>query len=296
MHGGYLSTQWAHDSNRRVIEVQHHHAHLAATLLEYGITTEPAIGICMDGTGLGTDGAIWGCECGIVTFKEFLRMGHLNYFSLPGGDICAKDVYRCGISLIAQALGQVDIGQYAFLNDIKPQNVQVIQEMISQNINSIPTSGMGRLFDGVSSILGLCSVSKYEANAAILLENAADFGVDDCYPVDLQQKDGLYLWMWESMLVQLLSDMQNKIPICTISAKFHNSVVEYIVQMAQNIGLQSGLKKVALSGGVFGNSYLCDKAQARLNMLGFSVYLQRTFPANDGGLCIGQLIAANEVI
>lgn len=296
MHPSYLSTKWARESGRRVVQVQHHHAHLAATLLEYGILGEPAIGFCMDGTGYGTDGAIWGCEAGIVSFKEFKRRSHLNYFSLPGGDICAKDVYRCGVSLIGQAIGRVDTGQHEFLRDIEPQNVQVIQEMIAQNINTVPTSSMGRLFDGVSSILGLGSISHYEASAAIRLESAADPSVTEAYPVDLQQKDGLYIWMWESMLGELLLDLAKNKPIGTISAKFHNSVVEYILKMTHTLSQESGLKKVVLSGGVFNNSFLSAKAESRLSKLGFKVYLQRTYPGNDGGLCIGQLIVANEVI
>ncbi|MBT3319507.1 MAG: carbamoyltransferase HypF [Clostridia bacterium] len=296
MHPGYLSTKWASESGHRVIKVQHHHAHLAATLLEYGIMDEPAIGFCMDGTGYGTDGAIWGCEAGIVSFKQFKRISHLGYFALPGGDICAKDVYRCGVSLINQAVGRVDANQYEFLQDIASQNIQVIQEMIEQNINTVPTSSMGRLFDGVSSIIGLGSSSLYEAGAAIRLESVADKSITDAYTVSLREYDGLHLWMWESMIGEILLDLEEKTPIGTISAKFHNSVIEYIIKMTQIISRQSGITKVALSGGVFNNSLISDRAEALLRGNGYEVYLQRTFPAGDGGLCIGQLIAANEVI
>ena len=154
---------------------------------------------------------------------------------------------------------------------------------------------MGRLFDGVSSLLGLGNFSNYEASGAIWLETIAEQSVTDTYSVVLQKKDGLHVWMWESLLVELLADMEERLPISTISSKFHNSVIEYIIRMTQLLYKETGIKKVALSGGVFYNSYISARTESSLRSLGFEVYLQRMFPAGDGGLCIGQMIVANEV-
>lgn len=296
MHPDYLSTKWAEENYDNVIKVQHHHAHLAGTLLEYGLCDEEAIGFVMDGTGYGSDGAIWGCESGIVSFKEFKRRSHLNYFYLPGGDKCSKDIYRCAISLLNQTIGNIDTNQFDFAKSLDRKNIQIIREMITYRINSIPSSSMGRFFDGISCILGLGNFSDYEASAAIRLESIADENITDKYTVTLQKKDNLYIWMWENLLLELLVDIENKVAVSVISSKFHNSVVEYILKMSQLLSYETGLKKVVLSGGVFYNSFISSKTENILRKHGFEVYLQRTFPAGDGGLCIGQLIVANEVI
>lgn len=295
LHPGYLSTIWAEQNHSNVIKVQHHHAHLASTLLENGLMDQEAIGITMDGTGYGTDGAIWGCECGIVSYKEFTRKGHLNYFPLPGGDICAKDVFRCSISLLYQATGIVDPSKYDFLETLEPEKVQIIKEMIDHKINSIPTSSMGRLFDGISCILGLGNSSLYEASAAIRLESIAKTDIKAMYPVVIKE-EGYHIWMWEDMLKEILNDLKNEVPVSMISSKFHNSVINYIIKMTNILYNETGLKKVVLSGGVFNNSILSSKAESMLRQSGFDVYLQRIFPAGDGGICLGQMIIANEVI
>lgn len=296
MHPGYLSTIWAEENFENVIKVQHHHAHLASVLLENGIMNEQAIGISMDGTGYGTDGAVWGCECGIVSFKGFSRRGHLNYFKLPGGDKCAAEIFRCAISLIYQTFGWIDASRYVFLKELDAQQLKLFKSMIDQNIYSIPTSSMGRLFDGISCILGLGGYSYYEASAAIRLENIADIANEEKYPVVLKEKDGVYLWFWEDLIAGLLKDLDEKTSITTISSKFHNSVVDYIIKMAEILRKETGLNKVALSGGVFNNSIISSKAENYLRNKGFDVFLQRIFPAGDGGICIGQMIIASEVI
>ena len=285
MHPAYLSTVWAEENFDIVIKVQHHHAHLASTLLENGIFDDEVIGISMDGTGYGTDKTIWGCECGVVSFKEFKRRGHLNYFDLPGGDICARDVYRCAVSLIYQTTGMID----------PKHDNRIIQEMIDQKINSTPTSSMGRLFDGISCILGLGDYSLYEASAAIRLERIADVNIEEKYPVVIKEDEG-YVWMWEDMLIEILKDLKEGISLSMISSKFHNSVIDYIIKMSNILFKETGIKKVVLSGGVFNNSIVSSKSETFLRKNGFEVFVQRIFPAGDGGICIGQMMIANEVI
>lgn len=305
MHPQYISTKWAKEDNPniKVIEVQHHHAHIVSTMVEYGLD-KPVIGIAMDGTGLGTDGNIWGCECAISSFKSFNRLGHLDYFKLPGGDICAYEVYRCALSLLSsiddnfKITDHLDIDKYNFLREVPNENINFVNNMLKKDINIFKTSSMGRLFDGISSILGLSNYAKYEAAPAILLENAADtnlINTDESYEVIINYKEGKYIWNWQEMIALILNDISKSIKVSIISAKFHNSVVNYILKMAVILKKETGINDIVLSGGVFLNSWISSKSCEKLKDMGFNVYLQRMFPPGDGGLCIGQLKIANEV-
>ncbi|NJD02022.1 MAG: carbamoyltransferase HypF, partial [Ruminiclostridium sp.] len=151
-HPLYMSARFAKENftGIPVVEVQHHHAHLVSTLVENGLPG-PAIGISMDGTGFGTDGAIWGCEAGIVSKKDFLRRGHLDYFYLPGGDKCADEVYRCALAFLYGLNREIDLKSFGFLSSISEDQVKNLYKMMDKKINVYSTSSMGRFFDGVSS-------------------------------------------------------------------------------------------------------------------------------------------------
>ncbi|HAR62319.1 MAG TPA: carbamoyltransferase HypF [Candidatus Margulisbacteria bacterium] len=294
-HPQYLSSEWAKGKELPVIGIQHHHAHLVSTMAENGIDGQ-VIGIAMDGTGYGDDGAIWGCESGIVSYSKFERKSHLDYFRLPGGDKCSDEVYRTALSLIVNSLGACDLRRFDFLRDIKQETLTILTQMIEKRVNSPDTSSMGRLFDGVSALLGLGNHARYEAGAAIILESIADKSVVDDYPVEIICKDNYYIWDWQNIIRSILEEEAKGIPSSILSAKFHNTVVRYILKISDILRTETGLDRVVLSGGVFLNSLISSKSEEALTRKGFKVYLQRILPPGDGGLALGQLIIANEVM
>jgi hydrogenase maturation protein HypF len=294
LHPDYMSTKYAKEKHSNVVEVQHHHAHMVSAMTEYDLN-EDIIGISMDGTGLGYDNTIWGCECGIVNRKEFKRLGHLDTFMLPGGDKCVKEVYRSALSLIYSTFGNDNYYKPEFLKTIHEIDIKNLMVMMDKEINTYKTSSMGRLFDGVSAFIGLGNYSNYDASQAIILESIAVKGIEDSYTVKLIYKDNKHLLDYRTLIEEIAGDLVNNVSKPVISTKFHNYVVDYIYKMCKTISRDTGIKKIVLSGGVFLNSIISTKSETMLKENGFIPFLQRKFPPNDGSISIGQLIIANEV-
>ena len=297
LHPAYLSSQYANSlPDVKIIEVQHHWAHIAAVLAEHNLD-EPVIGLACDGTGYGTDDAIWGCECLIADLDNFERFGHLAYYPLAGGDTASKQPIRPAIALLAQAYGnEFKPNKFRWLLDkIEPDESkqQLIFEQINKKINTVQTSSLGRLFDSVAAMLGLGNYNHFEAQLPITLEAIAASDCDQQYDFELAEQSDKRLTLDPRIMVrQIVADIEDKQEIEVVSAKFHNAIAAGLVEMAKAARKNKELSKVAVSGGVFCNRYLAQRLIRLLQRSGFSVLYNRDFPANDGCVSVGQAAIA----
>lgn len=296
LHPGYFSTQHAKSLPAvRLIQVQHHWAHIASVLAEHGIAG-PVIGLECDGTGYGTDGAIWGCECMIASLTEFTRFGHLAYYPLPGGDKASKEAVRPLLSLLKQAYGdEFTLDRFAWLLErVEPDHgkIKLILEQIDRRINTVSTSSLGRVFDAVAALLGLDTYNHFDAQLPMALESVAASNVDDCYNFDLRQGvEPLQLDLCRTFQ-GIVQDLRGGRSAAVISTKFHNTLAEALLAMAQAARESTRLEVAALSGGVFCNRFLADRLIRRLRQEGFTVLWNHEVPSNDGGIALGQAAIA----
>jgi hydrogenase maturation protein HypF len=285
LHPAYLSSRYAHSlKNVKVIEVQHHWAHIASVIAEHGID-EPVIGLACDGTGYGTDGAVWGCETLISTLNGFERFSRLAYFPLAGADAASKEPIRPLLGLLMQVFGsEFNLDQLQWLLEpIEPDKAKqlMICEQIRKNINTVQSSSLGRVFDAVAAMLGLGNYNHFEAQLPMKLESIADEGCFEEYDFDLQQ-----------LFRQLLNDLSSDNDLAIISAKFHNTIAAGLHNMARTARQAKKLNTVALSGGVFCNRFLTGRLVRLLKEDGFFVLSNRNLPVNDGCIAAGQAVIA----
>ena len=301
LHPGYFSTQYALSiPNVDVLQVQHHWAHVASVMAEHGIS-EPVIGIECDGTGYGTDGKIWGCECLISTLDDFERFGHLDYYLLPGGDAASKEAIRPLMGLLKKTYG-ADFTLKKFdwlLKGIEPDSNKrhLIFEQLEKQINTVETSSLGRVFDAVACMIGLGSYNNFEAQLPMALESIIEEGVEKYYDFGFTaDADEPVLLDLSKMFVQIINDIQQKSASGVISAKFHNTLVQSLLEMAIKARQIRNLNTVALSGGVFCNRYLLTRLISLLKKNDFRVLFNSKVPSNDGGIALGQAaIALNKI-
>jgi len=301
LHPSYLSSQYAHSlPDVKIIEVQHHWAHIAAVMAEHNID-EPVIGLACDGTSYGTDGAIWGCECLIATLDNFERFGHLSYYPLAGGDAAGKQPIRPTLSLLVQAYNkEFDLGKLQWLlGPIEPDKTkqEVICEQLRKKVNTVQTSSLGRIFDAVAAMLGLGNYNHFEAQLPIALEAIAAADCDQRYDFELaRQSDKQLILDPRIMIRQIVADIKNAKECNIISAMFHNTVAAGLLEMAKAAREAKGLDKAAISGGVFCNRYLAERLILLLKKAGFSVLYNCGFPANDGCISGGQAAIAVKLV
>jgi hydrogenase maturation protein HypF len=287
MHPDYLSTRYGKSLGIQVVEVQHHHAHIAACMAEHKID-EPVIGISMDGTGYGTDGNIWGGEFMICDLKEYERFSHFGYVAMPGGDLVTKAPWRSALSYLMAAFGHdVDLSAFNFLKNIASAEIELVREAIIKNINAPLSSSCGRLFDAVSALTGICTHAGFHAEAPMRLQDAVQENISESYPfINKKVID------FSPMIRAIADDLNKKTVVGAIAAKFHNTVEEAIVQTAVKMRRQSNLQKVVLSGGSFQNVILLERSIEKLQAEDFEVFWHQLIPANDGGIALGQLAIA----
>jgi hydrogenase maturation protein HypF len=301
LHPGYLSTQYARSlPGVRLIEVQHHWAHIASVLAEHG-HAGPVIGLECDGTGYGTDGAIWGCECLLASLTAFERFAHLAYYPLPGGDKASKEAIRPVLSLLRAAYGETfDLGALEWLLkriDPDPRRRAQINEQIEKGVNCVATSSLGRVFDAVAALLGLGTYNHFDAQLPMALEAIAIADCNDSYGFEVKRADNEPLLLdLRSTVRELVGDVAAKLDRGLISTKFHNTLAEALLSLALAARQKTQLNVVALGGGVFCNRYLTDHLARRLQNEDFEVLLNRDVPANDGGLALGQAVIAAHII
>ena len=301
LHPGYLSTQYALSlPGLRTIQIQHHWAHIASVLAEYG-TSGPVIGISCDGTGYGTDGAIWGCECLIASLEGFERFGHLAYYQLAGADKASKEAIRPVLGLLEKTYGNdFSIDKFRWLlerieGDTKKQHI--ILEQIEKGVNAVETSSLGRVFDAVAAMLGLGSYNHFEAQLPMALEAIVENGVEDAYDFQLVRDAGRPLRLDLGRAIDgIVTDIREELPAGVISAKFHNTLAIALLAMAKQARESTNLNTVAISGGVFCNRYLTNRLIALLKANGFSVLFNRDVPANDGSISLGQAAIAAHIV
>jgi hydrogenase maturation protein HypF len=272
--------------------VQHHFAHVMACMAENEIAA-PALGVAWDGAGHGLDGTIWGGEFLLVTDDSFARVAHFRTFRLPGGERAIKEPRRVALGLLYEIFGEelFAMDELAPMRSFESQELNLLRQMLLKKINAPATSSAGRIFDAVASIAGVRQITKFEGQGAMELEFALDgFHTDETYPAPLGEGDqqSAIIVDWQPMLLCVINDVRRSVPAGIISAKFHNTMVESIVAVARRVG--EG--RVALTGGCFQNKYLTERAIRRLREEGFRPYWHQRVPPNDGGIALGQIVAA----
>ncbi len=283
LHPQYLSTKYALEkTGLPAIGVQHHHAHIASCMAEHGLSGE-TIGVAFDGTGYGTDGAIWGGEFLVAGYRGFTRRAHLRYVPLAGGDAAVRENWRAALGYLADTFGAD-----ASIEGVAEERVRVVRRMIASGLNTVPTSSCGRLFDAVSALIGLRREVTFEGQAAIELEMTAQDGEGGRYDFAIEG-DGPWQIDFRPMIGEILRDAAAA-PVK--AAKFHNTLAEAIVEMCRLIARESALRRVCLSGGTFQNMRLLGATTAALRRNGLEVYLHAQVPPNDGGIALGQAAIA----
>ncbi|MGB5889885.1 MAG: carbamoyltransferase HypF, partial [Thermoanaerobaculia bacterium] len=326
LHPDYVSTQWAlratggggssHPADGvlegrlagiRLIPVQHHHAHLASCLAENGIDDGSALGVTWDGTGYGTDGAVWGGEFLHGSASSFQRVARLRQFRLPGGDSAVKEPRRVALAVLHETLGESVWEQedLAPIRSLDKAERTLFRRMLETGLGSPSTTSVGRLFDAVASIIDLRQQVSFEGQAAMTLEFVADTHEGGSYPLPVEPgpatvsdsvdplpeevpAETILELDWRPLVEAVLQDSRRGVEAGMIAARFHNSLVGAIVAVARAIGES----RVALTGGCFQNRLLTERAARRLREAGFEVLLHRKVPPNDGGISLGQVAVA----
>ncbi len=292
LHPDYHSTRYAESlPGVRQVAVQHHHAHLASCLAEHGAEGE-AIGVIFDGIGYGADGRIWGGEFLVGDYRGYRRVGHFAYVPMPGGDAATREPWRMALSYLHQAYG-ADLPQLSAVEAMPEKERRLLQQMIEKGVNSPLTSSCGRLFDAVAALCGLRDRVSYEGQAALELEMAIDGeGEAGYYPYDIEHASAGYLFQPAATIRAIVDDLQGGVPVSAVSARFHNTLAYLVAETCLLVRADTGLARIALSGGVFQNRYLTEKCVAILKRGGFEVLTHSLVPPNDGGLALGQAVVA----
>jgi hydrogenase maturation protein HypF len=286
MHPDYISTKHAVQFSVPIRAVQHHWAHIVSCMAENELQP-PLLGVSWDGTGYGGDGTIWGGEFLRADPNGFNRVGHLRQFRLPGGEVAVKEPRRSAIGLLYEIFGDQLWNHYHLLTAFDRSELSLIRQMLDKGVNAPLTSSAGRLFDAVAGLIGLRLRASFEGQAAMELEFAAQERVDDKYSFTLQEKFPVVI-DWQSAVLEIIDDLRGGETRGMISTKFHNMLAEMIVVMARKIGQD----KVVLSGGCFQNRFLTERTIDRLSAEGFRPYWHQRIPPNDGGISLGQVVAA----
>jgi hydrogenase maturation protein HypF len=308
-HPDYHSTQFAQtlaDEKMRLISVQHHYAHVLSCLAD-NHWQPPVLGVAWDGTGYGLDGTIWGGEflwipAELLPERGFIRAAHLRPFPLPGGDRAMREPRRCALGLLYECLGETafDRLDLAPVKSFLPAELPILKTMLQRGLNTPRTSSMGRLFDAIASLLGLCQNITFEGQAAMQLEYAiasvAPKAIDSCttdaiYPYFMP--DEPLQFDYAPMVTAILQDLEDSVSPSIISATFHNTLVAGLVDIACRLrDRYPEMSRVVLTGGCFQNRYLLERSIEQLQRHDFLVGYHHQLPSNDGGIAVGQVMAA----
>jgi len=291
MHPNYFTTALTDKlaGEKPRIKVQHHHAHIVTVMAEHEIG-DTVIGLSFDGTGFGTDRKIWGSEFLIADRKDFQRIAHFSYFMLPGGEKAIKEVWRIGLSLLYHAGIPIE---YLPFRENKP--LSIILQMLEKKLNSPFACSIGRIFDGVSAILGICETISTEAEAAQKLEETA-LKAKNFYKLNIEPEEkGKEIVIPTEELIRKIVELKDRgIGNPEIALSFHWAIIEVSLKVVERIRESSGIKRVVLSGGAFQNRILLKGLWGKLKKAGFEVFLPQKTPLNDGGIALGQIIIGRE--
>jgi hydrogenase maturation protein HypF len=301
LHPEYLSTKYARELEEAglpAVGVQHHHAHIASCLADNERPSEErVIGVALDGTGYGTDGAVWGGEFLEGNIREgFVRRAHLEYTSLPGGAAAIRQPWRMALAQLISLYGEEEVLKLplAVVRRSGERNVRLIARLVERKLNTPPTSSAGRLFDAVAALAGVPGTQRatYEGQAAVELELAADGPASRGYPFRLRPEGEGWVVETRGIIDGVVEDLLSGCEIGEISSRFHRTMAEVVVAGCEEVREAGGVSAVALSGGTFQNLLLMEQVVELLAGKGFTVYRHRRVPTNDGGLALGQVVLA----
>ncbi|MDR0825075.1 MAG: carbamoyltransferase HypF [Prevotella sp.] len=288
LHPDYMSSREAEkmalQHNLPLLKIQHHHAHAAACMLEYGLD-EPVVAVIWDGTGLGDDNKAWGGEFLLCDRKGYIRLSHLEYAPMPGGDKASEEPWRMAVSYLHHFGLAIP---RTLIERIGKAKVDTLITMIDKGINTPYTSGAGRLFDAFASLLGLCDLSTRQAEAPALLEQTATDNFSDRYPIDLSTDPVTT----QSLFEGVLNDLRKDISIGLIAAKIHNTLAYLILGKSKQFLKNADATKVVISGGCFQNKRLTEQLQSLFSREGIPLYVPSKIPCNDSGIAVGQITIA----
>jgi hydrogenase maturation protein HypF len=294
LHPDYLSTKFASTMDAAPFRVQHHVAHVLSCMADNGIDG-PVLGVSWDGTGFGPDHTIWGGEFFVVKCPTAERIAHVRPFPLLGGEAAIREPRRAAIGLLYEMFGTkaFDLVSLPMMRNMNLADFRVFRTLLQNRVHSPMTSSVGRLFDAIAALLGLPQTNRFEGQAAMALEFLLDPGTkDEAYPLAISDKLPAMWLDWQPMVEAILSDIEHAVPVGRISGKFHNALVEGIIEVAK----RTGLPHIVLSGGCFQNRYLLERAATRLREENFLPFWHRSVPPNDGGIALGQIVAAQKGI
>ena len=295
LHPNYLGTRYAlRESGLRPIGVQHHHAHIASCMAENGLR-KAVIGVAMDGTGYGTDETIWGGEFLVCDYLHFERRGHFRTISMAGGDAAIRQPWRSGLAYLRETFGEL-AGTMSprLVRGVSAERIRVVERMMARRLQTVETSSCGRLFDAVASLLGIRQETGYEGQAAMELEAAAT-AAPGRYPFEIGLQDTFQV-DFRPTIEAIVNDVTQGLATGEISARFHATVAEAIVEGCLRIREGNGMEHVCLSGGTFQNLRLLGLTVAGLRGRGFTVHTHGRVPTNDGGLALGQAVIASHIL
>jgi hydrogenase maturation protein HypF len=302
LHPEYLSTKYAREleeSGLPAVGVQHHHAHTASCLADNERPdAERVIGVALDGTGYGTDGAVWGGEFLEGSIAEgFARRAHLEYTPMPGGAAAIRQPWRMALAYLIALHGEEETSKLplAMVRQAGERNVRLVARLVEHGLNTPPTSSAGRLFDAVAALAGVPGTLRttYEGQAAIELELAARGPVNGGYPFRLRPEGDGWVVETRGIIGGVVDDLLAGREIREISSRFHRTMAEVVAAGCEEIRDAGGVSSVALSGGTFQNLLLMEQVVELLAGKGFAVYRHRRVPTNDGGISLGQAVLAD---
>ena len=298
LHPDYETTSFARAMPiSKKIAIQHHEAHIAGCLAQHRALDEQVIGLSFDGTGYGRDGCIWGGEIFVGQVPDLRRAGYFDYLPMPGGEQAIKGPWRMAVAYLKKTFGS-DYHKLSLpLLEKYRQQLPAIDKLIEQEINSPMTSSCGRLFDAVSSLVGLCDFNTFEGEAAITLEMAIKEPEAKAYPYTLgQDENGCYVVDFGATIKAIVTDLEQELGPGVISGKFHRTIIKLCVEMAKTLSAETGIRKVVISGGVFQSNFLHSEVKRLLAQAGFEVYANTITPPNDGGISLGQAVLAGLIL
>ncbi|MDY6796573.1 MAG: carbamoyltransferase HypF [Actinomycetota bacterium] len=291
LHPEYLTTALAREHDLPRVGVQHHHAHIVSCMADNDIVGE-VIGVAWDGTGYGDDGTVWGGEFLVCDRASYTRRARLFTYPMPGGDICMSSLHRMALGVLWGCLGQDEaVRRFQDLFDIEDGETQALAAQLRGGLNSPLTSSAGRMFDAAAAMMGLRTTAAYEGQAACELEAAAGAGIR-AYPWSLDTSGRLWEIDTRPLFRELLRDIGRGGGVAGMAGSFHAALAGMVVETCLALSEDTGLARVALSGGVFQNQVLTAAVMEGLEARGLSCYVHRRVPCNDGGVSLGQAVAA----